>query len=119
MIYGYQIWPLTQKQEDKINATEMRMLQHIYNIDWEDHVTNDNIREEAKLEAIVINMRRRPLQWYGQVRRRDREEDIIMVAEMKLQRKRLGRPGKRFMDTVKDNILKCGLSDEDIGNRIR
>jgi len=33
-------------------------------------------------------MRRRPLQWYGHVSRRDREEDIIMVAEMNMQRKR-------------------------------
>jgi len=93
------------------------MFQHIYNIDWEDHVTNDNIRE-VKIEAIAINMTRRPLQWYGHVRRRDREEDIIMVAQMKLQRKR-GRSGKIFMNTVKDNILKFGLSDEDIDDRIR
>jgi len=33
----------------QISATEMRMLQHIYNINWEDHVTNDNnnIKEEV------------------------------------------------------------------------
>jgi len=56
-------------------------------------------------------MRRRLLQWYGHVHRRNRDEDIIMVAEMKIQRKR-GRPKKRLMDTVKDVILKCGLSDD-------
>jgi len=54
------------------------------------------------------------------VRRRDREEDIIMVAAMKIQRKRKrGGPKKRLMDTVKDGILKCGLSDEDVDGRIR
>jgi len=57
-------------------------------MNWEDHVTNDNIREDAKIEAIAIDTRRRPLQLYGRVHRRDREEDIIMVAEMKIQRKR-------------------------------
>jgi len=46
----------------QISATEMRMLQYIYNINWENHVTNDNIKE-AKIEAIAIDMRRRPLQW--------------------------------------------------------
>jgi len=35
----------------QISATEIMMLQHIYNINWEDHVTNDNIKEEAKIEA--------------------------------------------------------------------
>jgi len=40
-MYENQIWSLTvQRQEDKIIAiTQMRMLRHIYNIDWEDHVT--------------------------------------------------------------------------------
>jgi len=46
----------------QISATEMRML-YIYNINWEDHVTNDSIKEEAKIEAIAIDMKRRPLQW--------------------------------------------------------
>jgi len=101
-----------------MSATEMRMLRHIYNINWEDYVTNDKIREEAKIAAIAIGMRRRPLQWYGNVRRRDRKEIIIMVTEIKIQRNR-GRPKKKLMDTVKDEILKCVLSDEDVDNRIR
>jgi len=104
----------------QISATEMRMLQHIYNINWEDHVTNANIKEEAKTEAIAIDMRRRPLQWCGHVSKRCRKEDIIMVAEMKIQRKRKrGGPKKRLMDTVKDGILKCGSSDKDVDGRIR
>jgi len=37
----------------------------------------------AKLEAISVSMRRRRLQWFGHVQRRDREEDIRMVAEMR------------------------------------
>jgi len=72
-----------------ISATEMRMFRCIHNINLEDHGTNDNIiKEEGKIEAITIHMRRRLLQWYGHVHRRDGEEDIIMVAEMKIQRKR-------------------------------
>jgi len=65
-------------------------------------------------------MRRRLLQWYGHVHRRDREKDIIMVAKMKIQRKKnRGRLKKRLMDTAKDGILKCGLSDENVDDRIR
>ena len=80
---------------------KMRMLQNNYNIDWEDHVTNDSIREEAKIAAIVISMRR-GLQLYGHVRRRDREEDIRMVAEMRIQGKRKRwHPKKRWINTVK------------------
>ena len=57
---------MTEGQEDRISATEMRMLRHIYNIDWEDHVVvKDSKRDEAVIKAITIGMRRRRLQWYG------------------------------------------------------
>ena len=43
-----------------------------------------------------------------------------MVAEMRIQGKRKrGRPKKRWMDTVKDDMLRWGLSDEDVDDRIR
>jgi len=43
-----------------------------------------------------------------------------MVAEMKIQKKRIRRgPKKKLMNTVKDGILKCGLSDKDVDGRIR
>jgi len=101
----------------------MRMLRHIYNIDWEveDHVTNDNIKEEAKIETIAIGIRWRHLQWYGHVRRKDREADIRMVAGMSIQgkRRKRGRPKKTLIDKVKDDMLKCGFSDEDVDDIIR
>ena len=49
------------------------------------------------------------------VRKRDREEDIRMVAEMRMR----GRPKKRWIDTVKDGMLRSGLWDGDVGGRIR
>ena len=44
-------------------------------------------------------MRRGHLQWFGHVRRRDKEEDTRMRAELRImgQRKR-ARPKKRWMD---------------------
>jgi len=58
----------------QISATEMRIFLHNYNMNWEGHVTNDNIKEVAKIEAIAMDIRRIPLQWYGHVRRSDRRK---------------------------------------------
>ena len=88
LMYRNKIWPITQRQESTISAMEMRMLWYIYQTDWEDHITNDSIRQMTKMEAIAVSMRRRRLQWYGNVCRRERKEDIRMVTEMRLQRKR-------------------------------
>ena len=42
------------------------------------------ILEEANVEAIATVMRRRRLEWYGHVKRRDETENIRAVAEMKM-----------------------------------
>jgi hypothetical protein len=52
LTYGHETWPLTQKLEDKIGSTEMTMLRYIHNIHWEEHVTNDEIRQMAMIEPI-------------------------------------------------------------------
>ena len=54
---------------------------------------------------------RRCLQWYEQVR--GREEDIRMVAEMRIHGER---SKERWMDTVEDDMLRRYRSDKD--NRI-
>ena len=39
---------------------------------------------------------------------------------MSIQGKRKkGRPKKRWMDTVKDDMLRCGLSDEGVDIKVR
>ena len=50
--------------EDRMDATEMRMLRHIYGISHEDHVENTDIRRQG---GVSSNMRKRRLQWHGHV----------------------------------------------------
>ena len=62
-------------------------------MNWENHVTNESIRDEAEIEWIAVSMRLCRLQSCGHARWRDREEDIRMVAEMRVQgRKNRGKP---------------------------
>ena len=61
-----------------------------------EHRTNEEILEEAKVESIAMVMRRRRLEWFGRVKRRDESENIRAVAEMKMGGKRpWGRPNLR------------------------
>jgi hypothetical protein len=53
LTYGNETWIFTQKLEDKIGSTEMKMLRYIHNIHWEEHVTNDEIRQMAMIEPIA------------------------------------------------------------------
>jgi len=60
LIYGnYETWPITLRQEQRIEATKMRMLRHIHRINWKDHIRNEDIRSEAKVKPVSRHMRKR------------------------------------------------------------
>ena len=51
-------------------------------ISLEDHKRNDEITAEVGVMPIKVLMRRKRMQWYGNVRRRESEDDIRRVSEM-------------------------------------
>ena len=70
-----------------------------------EHRRNEEILEEANVEAIATVMRRRRLEWFGHVKRRGETENIRAVAEMKMEGKRpRGRPNLRWKYTVRRNL---------------
>ena len=65
-----------------------------------EHRRNEEILEEAKVEHIVTVMRRRRLEWFGHVKRRNETDNIRAVVEMKMEGKRpRGRPTLMWNDT--------------------
>ena len=65
-------------------------------------------------------MRVRRLQWYGHLQRREEDEDIRYVKEMKVAgRKKRGRPKRRWMDTINADLKRWGLESEDVNDRDR
>lgn len=120
LLYGNELWPLTQRLEDRISSTEMRMLRYIHGISLEEHRRNVEIRELAGVEAISVLMRKRRLQWYGHVCRRKDGEDIQRVTHIRVDGKRSrGRPKHRWMDTIKSDMKLWGLEREDTDDRER
>ena len=47
-----------------------------------EHRRNEEIFEETRAEPIAMVMRRRKLDWFGHVKRRDETENIRAVVEM-------------------------------------
>ena len=77
------------------------------------HLRNEEILEEAKMEAISTVMRRRRLEWFGHVKRRGETEHIRAVAEMKMKGKRhRGQPKLRWNDTVRRDLKDWNIKEE-------
>ena len=78
-----------------------------------EHRRNEEILEEEKVEHIATVMRRRRLEWFGHVKRRDETENIRAVVEMKMEGKRhRGRPKLRWKDTIRRDMKVWSIREE-------
>ena len=85
LLYGCETWTISIKYERCVATTEMRMVRWAMGVSLLEHRRNEEILEEAKVEQIATVMRRRRLEWFGHVKRRDETENIRAVVEMKIK----------------------------------
>ena len=120
LLYGNETWPITGHLADKISSCEMRMLRYCLGISLEEHITNEEIRKLANVLPIQDMMRKRRLEWFGHVCRRNDDEDVKKVVDVNVGGKRKrGRPKHRWKDTISDDLKRCGLKEADTDDRVR
>jgi hypothetical protein len=77
-----------------------------------DRIRND-IRGSLKVAPVTEKMRSNMLAWYGHIMRRDESRITKRAMSMNVDgHPRRGRPKKRWMDCVKDNMRINGVSIE-------
>ena len=83
-----------------------------------DKIRNEHIRGTAGVEWMSKKLRETRLRWYGHVLKR--EEGYIgkriMAMELPGTRRR-GRPKRRFIDALKEDMRVVGVRKEDAMNR--
>ena len=105
LLYGCETWPMSVKDEKRMSTAEMRMVRWAMGASLLGHRRNEEILEEAKVEAIATVMRLGRLEWFGHVKRRGETENIRAVVEMKVEGKRpRGRPKLLWNDTVRGDL---------------
>ena len=101
-------------------SCEMRMVRYCLGISLEEHRRNEDILQEAKVVPIKDLMRRKRMQWFGHVQRRDSQEDIRKVSEMEIDGNRpRGRPKQRWSDTINADLRWLDLDSSDVEDRSR
>ena len=58
------------------------------------------------------------MRWFGHIARRDEEVEIKKVFELKIEGQRRGRPVKRWIDVVEEDMKKRGVVQQDAGDRV-
>ena len=118
MLYGAETWVLRRKEERMLKSTEMKMLRRIKGVTKLDRQRNEDILEELGVTDILTKARQARLRWYGHLRRMNEESAPKKIWRMEIEGKRpRGRPQKRWMENVKEDMGLAGLRDEDTQRR--
>ena len=118
MVYGLETVAVTKKQVEEMEVAEMKMLRFAMGVTRKDKIRNEHIRNTVKVEQLEMKMREGRLRWYGHVMRRDQEYVGRKMMEMKLPgKRRRGRPKRRFLDVVKEDMEEVNAKETDIEDR--
>lgn len=113
VMYGSECWATKTTDESRLHVTEMRMLRWMCGVTRMDRIRNEYIRGSLKVAPIAEKLRANRLSWYGHVRRRDDSHVTQRVLSMNVDgRKSRGRPRKRWMDCVKEDMRRKDVNDE-------
>ena len=88
----------------------MRMLKWMCRVTKLDKIRNERIRGSTKVGEITKKVQERRLNWYGHVMGIANERGPLQ------RRRKRGRPKKRWLDKVKDDIKEKGLSADEVYN---
>ena len=118
LMYGAETWALKKAQEKKLEVAEMRMLRWMCGVTKLDNIGNERISGTTKVGEITKKVQERRLKRYGHVMRREEHYVGRRAMVMKVQeRRKRGRPKRRWLDKVKDDIKVKGLSADDVYDR--
>ena len=118
MVYGLETVAVTKKQVEEMEVAEMKMLRFAMGVLRKDKIRNKYIKSTVEAERLGMKMREGRLRWYGHVMRRDQEYIGRKMMEMELPgKRRRGRPKRRFLDVVKENMKEVGAKETDVEDR--
>ena len=93
------------------------MLRWMRGITRKDRVENVTVRKELGVEKVSEKMREKRLRWFGHVWRSEEQGLTKRVMGIKVGRRSRGRPKRRFMDCIEEDLKLKGLEVTDAEDR--
>ena len=120
MMYGLETLAIGRRQEAELEVAELKMLRFSLGVTRMDRIRNEVIRGTTQTGRLGGKAREARLRWFGHAQRRDSGDIGRRMLEMELPgRRRRGRPKRRYMDAVKEDMQVVGVRVEDTENRVK
>ncbi|KAK3527442.1 hypothetical protein QTP86_022668, partial [Hemibagrus guttatus] len=118
MLYGLETVSLRKRQESELEVAELKMLRFSLGVTRLDRIRNEYIRGTAHVGRLGDKVREARLRWFGHVQRRESEYIGRRMLDMELPgRRQRGRPKRRYMDGINEDMKLVGASVEDAEDR--
>ena len=120
VLYGYETWSLTLREERKLRVFENMVLRRIFGPRRDDvtgewrRLHNEELNDLYSSPNIVRVIKSRRVRWAGHVARMGEERGVYRVLVEKPEGTRpLGRPRRRWMDNIRMDLQEvgCGCMD--------
>ena len=114
LLYGSETWTTYRRNIKTLEKFHQRSLRNILKISWEDRRTNTSIFEESNCTSIEAMLIKNQLRWAGHIVRMadNRLPKQIFYSELSEGTRSLGKPKKRYKDSLKDNLKLCEIDIE-------
>ncbi|KAK3540096.1 hypothetical protein QTP70_025804 [Hemibagrus guttatus] len=120
MLYGLETVSLRKRQESELEVAELKMLRFSLGVTRLDRIRNEYIRGTAHVGRLGDKVRETRLRWFGHVQRRESEYIGRRMLDMELPgRRQRGRPKRRYMDGINEDMKLVDASVEDAEDRDR
>ena len=113
MLYGLLTVALKKRQEAEMEVAELKKLRFSLGVTIMDKIRNEYTRWTAQVGKFGEKTREARLGWYGHLRRKDDGYIGRWMLRMELPGKRKrGRPKRRFMYVVKEDMAEVAVTEE-------
>ena len=97
--FGSEAWVLKKREEQHLEAPQMKFLRHLLGITKLDKEKNQCIREKTGAQNIVKEIKQYQEKWLQHIQRMDRNRIPKQALQYKpKERRHIGRPRKRWRD---------------------
>ena len=102
MTYACETWTMTKAMKCRIAAAQRRMERSMLGISWEEHKTNEWVRNKSNIQDILETIHKRKWTWAGHVSRMTDDRWTVRLTDWRpMDGKRpRGRPMKRWRDQL-------------------
>ena len=115
MLHGSETWPVRKENEVALQRAEMRMVRWMCGVKLEDRVPSKGLWEGLGYRGIPVKGQ---LRWVGHIMRMpdSRIPKQVFCGQLAVGSCPQCGPVRRYKDTVKVNMKKCGMNSSTLGS---